>query len=84
MKAGLTIQEMSKEILRQSQAKTDYLVNTANLRMEPWGNEPTTVPPSWRRLATTYSPCRPTCSAPSTKSPAWPLNGPATSHLHDL
>ena len=40
MKAGLTIQEMSKEILRQSQAKTDYLVNTANLRMEPWGNEP--------------------------------------------
>lgn len=34
MKAGLTIQEMSAEILRQSQAKADYLVNTANLRME--------------------------------------------------
>ena len=40
MKAGLTIQEMSKEILRQSQAKTDYLVNTANLCMAPWGYEP--------------------------------------------
>ena len=40
MKMGLTIQEMSQEILRQSQAKTDYLVNTANLRMEPYGGEP--------------------------------------------
>ena len=40
MKQGLTIQEMSKEILRQSQAKTDYLVNTANLRMEAYGGEP--------------------------------------------
>lgn len=45
MKAGLTIQEMSKEILRQAQAKTDYLVNTANLRIEPWGNEPNLIIP---------------------------------------
>lgn len=40
MKAGLTIQEMSAEILRQSQAKADYLVNTANLRMEAYGGQP--------------------------------------------
>lgn len=40
MKAGLSIQEMSKEILRQSQAKADYLVNTSRLLMEPSGSQP--------------------------------------------
>ena len=34
MKQGMTIQEASAEILRQSQAKADYLVNTENLHME--------------------------------------------------
>lgn len=34
MKKGMTIQEASKEILRQSQVKADYLVNTENLHME--------------------------------------------------
>ena len=40
MKAGRTIQEMCLEIQRQSEAKADYLINTASLRMEPWGNTP--------------------------------------------
>ena len=34
MKQGMTIQDAVKEIMRQSQAKADYLVNTANLHME--------------------------------------------------
>ena len=34
MKQGMTIQEAAQEIMRQSQAKVDYLVNTANLHME--------------------------------------------------
>ncbi len=34
MKQGMTIQDAAKEIMRQSQAKADYLVNTANLHME--------------------------------------------------
>jgi len=37
MKAGRTIQDMAAEILRQSQAKADYLVSTQNLVMEDWG-----------------------------------------------
>ena len=40
MKTGRTIQEMCLEIQRQSEAKADYLINTASLRMEPWGNMP--------------------------------------------
>lgn len=40
MKTGRTIEEMSREILRQSEAKVDYLVNTAQLQMEPWDNTP--------------------------------------------
>ena len=34
MKQGMTIQEAAQEIMRQSQTKADYLVNTANLHME--------------------------------------------------
>ena len=34
MKQGMTIQKAAAEIMRQSQAKVDYLVNTANLHME--------------------------------------------------
>ena len=34
MKQGMTIQDAAKEIMRQSQANADYLVNTANLHME--------------------------------------------------
>ena len=34
MKKGITIQEAAKEIMRQSQAKADYLVNAVNLHME--------------------------------------------------
>ncbi len=41
MKKGMTIQEASKEILRQSQAKADYLVNTENLHMETCDGVPT-------------------------------------------
>ena len=41
MKQGITIQEAAKEIMRQSQAKADYLVNTANLHMETCDGIPT-------------------------------------------
>jgi len=40
MKQGMTIQDAAKEIMRQSQAKADYLVNTANLHMETCGGTP--------------------------------------------
>ncbi len=40
MKAGRTIQDMAAEILRQSQAKADYLVSTQHLVMEDWGQQP--------------------------------------------
>ena len=35
MKAGLTIEELAAEIMRQKEAKSDYVVNTGSLRMEP-------------------------------------------------
>ena len=41
MKKGITIQEAAKEIMRQSQAKADYLVSTANLHMETCDGAPT-------------------------------------------
>lgn len=34
MKKGMTIQETLKEIMRQSAAKTDYMVNTQNMHLE--------------------------------------------------
>lgn len=40
MKTGCTIQEMGQEIIRQSQAKVDYLVNTNRIVMEDWGKQP--------------------------------------------
>ena len=40
MKTGRTIQEVAAEILRQSQAKEDYLVNTGSLFMEVWDGQP--------------------------------------------
>lgn len=39
MKPGLTIEQLAAEILRQKDAKEDYLVNTRNLWMEPSGDE---------------------------------------------
>lgn len=33
MKAGMTIEEMAAEIMRQSKAKEDYIVNTSNLEL---------------------------------------------------
>ncbi len=39
MKAGLTIEELAAEILRQKDAKEDYIVDTGRLRMEPSGND---------------------------------------------
>ncbi|MDD4509347.1 MAG: DUF932 domain-containing protein [Oscillospiraceae bacterium] len=39
MKAGLTVEELAAEIMRQKDAKEDYVVNTGNLRMEPYGTE---------------------------------------------
>lgn len=40
MKTGRTIQEMAVEIMRQSKAKQDYLVNTGSLVMEVWDGQP--------------------------------------------
>ncbi|MCI9588874.1 MAG: DUF932 domain-containing protein [Oscillospiraceae bacterium] len=40
MKKGITIQEAAKEIMRQSQAKADYLVNAVNLHMETCDGAP--------------------------------------------
>lgn len=37
MKAGMTIEEISTEILRQRQTKIDYLIDTRRLEMENWG-----------------------------------------------
>lgn len=39
MKSGLTIEQLAEEILRQKNAKEDYIVNTSRLRMEPGGND---------------------------------------------
>lgn len=41
MKKGMTIQEAAAEIMRQSEAKTDYLVNTQHLHMETCDGVPT-------------------------------------------
>lgn len=38
MKAGLTIEELAAEIMRQKKAKEDYVVDTGCLRMEPCGS----------------------------------------------
>ncbi len=40
MKAGRTIRDLAREILRQSKAKQDYAVNTANMHMETSGQAP--------------------------------------------
>lgn len=39
MKEGLSLQEMAAEIERQSHLKEDYLVDTRNLQMEPFGSQ---------------------------------------------
>ena len=41
MKQGMTIQQAAAEIMRQSEAKADYLVNTENLHMETCDGVPT-------------------------------------------
>lgn len=38
MKAGLTLEEMAREITRLNSQKADYQVNTQNLEMEPYGS----------------------------------------------
>ena len=40
MKTGRTIQEMAVELQRQSEAKSDYLVNTGRLQMAVWDGQP--------------------------------------------
>jgi len=40
VKAGRSIRELAQEILRQSKAKQDYAVNTANMHMETSGQVP--------------------------------------------
>ena len=40
MKSGLSIDELSAEVLRQNSAKQDYLVKTGNLQMESFGGSP--------------------------------------------
>lgn len=37
MKAGLTIEELAAEVLRQKSAKDDYIIDTRALRMESYG-----------------------------------------------
>ena len=39
MKEGLSLQEMAAEIERQSKLKEDYLVDTQNLLLEPFGSQ---------------------------------------------
>lgn len=39
MKAGLTIEELATEVMRQKDAKADYIVNTSMLAMECCGTE---------------------------------------------
>ena len=39
MKEGLTLQEMADKIIKQSSQKADYLVDTRNLQLEPYGSE---------------------------------------------
>lgn len=39
MKAGLTIEELATEVMRQKDAKADYIVNTSMLAMEHCGKQ---------------------------------------------
>ncbi len=39
MKAGLAIEELATEIMRQNEIKEDYVVNSPNLQMELWDSE---------------------------------------------
>ena len=39
MKAGLTIEELAAEIMRQNTIKEDYVVNSPNLQMDCWDTE---------------------------------------------
>lgn len=39
MKAGLTIEALATEIMRQKDAKADYIVNASNLRVENYGTD---------------------------------------------
>ena len=39
MKEGLSLQQMAMEIERQHQLKEDYLVNTDNLKLEPFNSQ---------------------------------------------
>lgn len=43
MKAGLTIEELTTEVMRQKDAKADYIVNTSMLAMEHCGNHLSTT-----------------------------------------
>lgn len=38
MKTGLTIEELAAEIMRENEAKEDYVVDTRKLRMEAWNS----------------------------------------------
>lgn len=40
MKTGLTIEQMAQELLRQSKAKQDYLVNTGSLSLSVTSDAP--------------------------------------------
>ena len=40
MKSGRSIQDVSREILRQQKAKADYLVATDRLHMDTYGDSP--------------------------------------------
>ena len=53
MKSGRSIQDVSREILRQQEAKADYLVATDRLYMDTYGDSPVTV--SYTHLASIFS-----------------------------
>ncbi len=39
MKSGLTVEELAAEIMRQREAKSDYIVDASRLRMENYGSD---------------------------------------------
>lgn len=62
MKAGLTIEELATEVMRQKDAKADYIVNTSMLAMEHCGTELVLRVLDDSHICTFSIPCKATCS----------------------
>ena len=69
MKTGLTIQQMAQELLRQSKAKQDYLVNTGSLSLSV-----TTDAPQLRVTENGLDKIAPPGYSPDGAPPAWNLS----------